>query len=551
MRVGIVSVFVDYHRLGSKNRLSIQPQAGALIAGLLPDDVEAEVINDAWRDPDWSRDYDLLLISCLHSDFDRARQISHYWRRRGAKTVLGGPLASRFPTLCQPYFDAVVIGDAESTVPRIIADFKRGALQPRYAATAYDPSTIPVPRFDLAYAQQVVPISFEATRGCPFTCDFCSLTGLGTRFHARPVASIVRDIRAGQRQLAGRRPRHLLDFVAFTDNNIGGHPRFLRELCAALAPLKIHWTACVTFNVASRPEWVRLMARAGCYGLFVGLESFNPAALADMHKPQNIVAQTRDMIRLCRRHGIHVFAGLMLSPTVDDAAYIKSIPRFLDSSELRVPAFVSLETPFPGTPYFERLAREQNALLPGALLRDFSGYSLVVNPRHLSAHALIEHYRALIDRVYALPARLKKVAAEAPRLVAGGHWDAALLDTIDTLGNRYRSDRGRSYLGGSDRAPPEHVPLADADFESAAVRAAILEPWAVTGEHGAILPQWFSGARVYGRRGAVLEPPRTSAASAYAGTVHPVAAPAGARAATADVATLPGVSQPAAQGVPA
>ena len=83
MKVGIISVYVDYHRRGRKNRLSIQPQAGALIAGLLPAGVEVEVINDAWRDPDWSRNYDLLLISCLHSDFDRARQISHYWRRRG------------------------------------------------------------------------------------------------------------------------------------------------------------------------------------------------------------------------------------------------------------------------------------------------------------------------------------------------------------------------------------------------------------------------------------------------------------------------------------
>lgn len=519
MKVGIISVYVDYHRRGRKNRLSIQPQAGALIAALLPPDVEAEVVNDAWGDPDWSRDYDLLLISCLHSDFDRARQISHYWRQRGAKTVLGGPLASSFPALCAPYFDAVAIGDAESTVPRIVADFKRGALQPRYHASAYDPREIPVPRFDLAYAQQVVPISFEATRGCPFSCDFCALTGLGTRFHTRPVASIVRDIRDGQRQLAGRRPRHLLDFVAFTDNNIGGHPGFLRELCAALRPLKIHWTACVTFNIASHPEWVRLMAQSGCYGLFVGLESFNPAALADMHKPQNIIARTRGMIRLCRSHGIHVFAGLMLSPTADDEAYIDAIPAFLDSSELRVPAFISLETPIPGTPYFARLAREKNALLPDALLRDFSGYTLVVNPRYLSAAALVARYTDLVDRVYALPARLKKIAAEAPRLLAGGHWDAALLDTIDTLGNRYRSDGGRSYLGGSDRAPPECVPLADADFVSAAARAAILEPFAVTDSHGAILPPWVNRGRIYGKRGAVLA--GTDAAPVHGGTARP------------------------------
>lgn len=550
MRVGIISVYVDYHRHGSKNRLSIQPQAGALIAGLLPAGVEVDVINDAWRDPDWRRDYDLLLISCLHSDFDRARQISHYWRRRGAMTVLGGPLASRFPALCEPYFDAVVVGDAESTVPRIIADFMRGSLQSRYAATAYQPCEVPTPRFDLVYDQQMVPISFEATRGCPFICDFCSLTGLGTRFHTRTVASIVRDIRAGQRQLAGRRPRHLLDFVAFTDNNIGGHPGFLRELCAALEPLKIHWTACATFNIASHPEWVRLMARAGCYGLFVGLESFNTAALADMHKPQNIVAKTRGMIRLCRSHGIHVFAGLMLSPTVDDAAYIEAIPDFLDSSGLRVPAFISLQTPFPGTPYFERLARATDALLPHALLRDFSGYTLVVRPRHMTARTLIERYTALIDRVYALPARLKKIAAEAPRMLAQGDWDAALLGTIDTLGNRYCSERGRSYLAGSDHAPPERVPLTDGDFMSLEERTAIVEPWAVTNAQGVILPQWCSGQRVYGRRGAVLEPTDRGAAAAVR-PVLPAAMPPRGHAPAAAGAPIAAVPLAAAEGLPA
>ena len=97
MRVGIVSVFVDYHRRGRKNPHSPQPQIGPLLAGLLPRDIEIAVVNETSQDLDWKRDYDLLFISSLHSDMDRARQISHYWRRRGAKTVIGGSFASSFP----------------------------------------------------------------------------------------------------------------------------------------------------------------------------------------------------------------------------------------------------------------------------------------------------------------------------------------------------------------------------------------------------------------------------------------------------------------------
>ena len=71
------------------------------------------MVTDTGEAPDGSRDYDRLSLSALHSDFDRARQISHASRRRGAKTVLGGPLASTFPQLCAPWFDAVAVGDPE------------------------------------------------------------------------------------------------------------------------------------------------------------------------------------------------------------------------------------------------------------------------------------------------------------------------------------------------------------------------------------------------------------------------------------------------------
>src|SRR6476660_3788873 len=138
MKIGIISAYMDYNRKGRHNRGLLQPQIGPLIAGLSPRSAEIEIINDVWRDPNWNRDYDLLLISSLHSDFDRARQISHYWRRRGAKTVYGGVFATMFPALCQPYFDAVAIGDAEGVVPTLYRDFCRGELQPMYVSSAYD-----------------------------------------------------------------------------------------------------------------------------------------------------------------------------------------------------------------------------------------------------------------------------------------------------------------------------------------------------------------------------------------------------------------------------
>jgi hypothetical protein len=502
LRVGVISVFTDYHRRGRHHRGALQPQVGRLIAALLPEGTEIDVVNDTWTDPDWERDYDLLFLSCLHSDFDRARQISHYWRRRGAKTVLGGSFASMYRELCRPYFDAVAVGDPESLVPRIYADFCRGALEPLYIA---EPSDAPLPpplRLDLAADQQVLPLAIEATRGCPFTCEFCALTGLGTRFHARPAELAVRDIVEGRRMLQDRAAAWQHHVVIFYDNNFGGHPRHMRGLCEALAPLRIRWGACVTFNVVSDPENLRALAKGGCRAVFVGLESFNPAAIAEMGKHQNILAKTRAVVDMCRDHGILMLAGLMLSPVADGVDYIDRIPQHLRDAGLHVPTYICFETPFPGTPHFRRLAASgDGAFIPNALLRDFNGYTLVTRPRHAAPEEFVEAYKRCHRAVYSPRARLAKLLDDVPRFVRGGWLVPVLFDLYELVSEESEPVPGRTFITGTDIAPPETVPFSDADFTGEEERDSILLPWAVADRNGRALAQWLDSRRIYPPKG--------------------------------------------------
>jgi hypothetical protein len=501
VKVGIISVFVDYHRRGRKNRAALQPQIGPLLAGLLPRDAEVEYVNEAWRDPDWRRDYDLLFISSMHSDFDRARQISHYWRRRGAKTVYGGSMASSYPRLCRPYFDAVVVGDPEGAVPQLCEDFRRGALRPLYHAKPYDAQLVPTPRFDLMVGQAHHALCFEASRGCPFECEFCVLTGLGARHHTRPVERVLRDIALGQAALKGRVPDYQRRIVGFCDNNFGGNLSYLRELTAALAALDLQWYGAATFNVISRPELVRQLARSGCRGLFVGLESFNPAAIADMRKHQNAVHKVRAALEDCRNQGILIVAGLMLSPRIDGLEYVARLPRYLAESGLHVPTFLCFEAPIPGTPHFARLARERPAtLLPNALLRDFTGYTLVVQPACASPGDYVAAYRSAVRAVFAPRRRLAKLCDDLPRFLRKGLWLPALLDAGDMLNLDPVPLATRSLLAGSDSPPPESVPFDDDDFVDDGERRAILEPWRVTDEHGFALDAWLGAQTVFDRR---------------------------------------------------
>lgn len=507
MRVGIVSVFVDYHRRGRKNPHSFQPQIGPLLAGLLPRDIEIEIINETSQDLDWKRDYDLLFISALHPDMDRARQISHYWRRRGARTVIGGSFASSFPHLCEPWFDAVVVGDPEGSVPRVHADFCANSLQKRYVSPPYAAELVITPRFDLSGGKQHHTLCLEATRGCPFSCEFCVLTGLGTRHQTRPVHAVVRDIVAGQQMLAGTVPAYRRRIVGFCDNNIGGNLAYLRALCAALEPLRLQWYGAATFNVIANPDLVRTLARSGCRALFVGLESFNPATLADMRKCQNVIHKMRSALDSCRRHGILIVSGLMVSPLSDSPEDIRRIPENLTRCGLHVPTFVSFESPIPGTPHFHRLGRQEHppAFVPNVLLRDLAGYTLAVRPRKCSADEFVAAYREVTREVFSARRRLAKIARDVPAFLARGHWLPALIDIGDMAmmqASAYAFP-GRTYIAGTDVPPPESVPLTSADFESEAQRRALLEPWPVTDEAGALLAQWRS-SRV------VFEPRRTA-----------------------------------------
>ncbi len=160
MKIGIVFACTDNRRVGKKYNGAVQPVTDALIAALLPLTVDIEVINEnSPHDLDWSQDFDLPFISSIHSDFDRARQISHYWHRRRAKTVYGGFMASTYPMLCAPYFDAIANSDAEGCFPELFRDFCDNELMPVYLSREYDSSLVPVPPFDMLADSNLLPLS--------------------------------------------------------------------------------------------------------------------------------------------------------------------------------------------------------------------------------------------------------------------------------------------------------------------------------------------------------------------------------------------------------
>jgi radical SAM superfamily enzyme YgiQ (UPF0313 family) len=391
VRVAVVSVYVHPTRLPLKERSVMQSAVPELIAGLLPRSAQVELIHEKERPVPLDLDCDLIFFSYLHSGYEHAKALSAVFRTRGALTVAGGRHASHFVHDCMKYFDVVVVGEPEGNVGELIADFERGELKPVYSNPSPGPGAIRPYRHDLTDFRTNpyrLP-AIEASRGCPFGCNFCVLTG-HEHYRCRPVHDVIDEI---QYKLAWNRGwlRHFDKTFMFFDNNLGGSIKYLRELCEALIPLKKSWGCSLTFNVLCNKELVRLLARAGCRYIYTGLEALNADSVTSMNKRQNLVRNAAEVIRHTYSQGILLTFGLILGSDGDTNEYCERLPEYLHDLGAHAVSYLGIVCPYPETPLFHHLTGE-GRILPDVISRDLDGYTLCHRPKKMSPSELVEHY---------------------------------------------------------------------------------------------------------------------------------------------------------------
>src|SRR5262249_38681578 len=150
-----------------------------MLAAVTPSDVQLRLVNETAEEVPFREHWDLVGLTGMGSGIVRAWQIADEFRKRGRKVVIGGIAASPAnPEWTRAHADSVVIGEAEETWPEVLRDARAGRLQPVYRSRQPpDIKTLPLPRYDLMRSGKFgwwSPV--QATRGCPFTCTFCSVT---------------------------------------------------------------------------------------------------------------------------------------------------------------------------------------------------------------------------------------------------------------------------------------------------------------------------------------------------------------------------------------
>lgn len=340
--------YLENGKLLKSKKLIIPSLTFPLLAALTPPDIDVSIVNEICEDINFEEKVDLVGITSYTINIHRAYQIADEFRKRNVPVVMGGIHVSMEPEEAKKHADTIIIGEAEETWPQFINDFRNGERKKVYKAEKRPPiANLPIPRFSLINKShyvdyQLIPI--QTARGCPHSCDFCSVTRFsGRRYRPRPISDVINEIKS----LGAK-------YCFFIDDNIFASPSRARELLRALIPLRILWIGQATISAAEDRELIELAQKSGCIELAVGLESLSRKNLESVGKTINIVEHYEKNLKTYRKAGIRVAASMIFGFDDDESGVFKETYHFLMKNRLPYTIWSAL-CPYPETPVYKRL----------------------------------------------------------------------------------------------------------------------------------------------------------------------------------------------------
>lgn len=307
-------------------------------------DIEIELISVS-SDPDAINNVeaDLAAISILTPIATEGYRIAKKLKEKGIKVIFGNMHASAMPDEALMHGDSVVIGEAESVWADVLRDFRSGRLKPIYRGEAIELNNLPTPLYGLLKGKKRHQFRIVNTsRGCPFTCKFCSVRVFyGAKIRFRPIDHVLRDIEAIPERM----------FIC-GDENIWWPGKTQRsiELFNAMKGNKKRWMAFGSLAPVLFPEGPRMLRaarEAGLLAIWAGWESISEEGLKEYSAKAKLGSDREKAIKILKDHGIDVSLFYMLG------GRHSSIDEFYQSLEvaerLGVSMHPSLVVPYPGT----------------------------------------------------------------------------------------------------------------------------------------------------------------------------------------------------------
>jgi radical SAM superfamily enzyme YgiQ (UPF0313 family) len=363
----------------------MEPLSVGALAGMTPPDVEVALYDDRMESIPYDEPTDLVGITVQIFSARRAYEISAEYRKRGVPVIMGGMHATLIPEEVSQHADSIFISDAENLWHEVIEDARRGQIKPLYSGAPCVPQPDTFTRRDLYKGKKYLPISLmQFGRGCKFVCTFCATSAYFNHgHHYREVERVVAEIAAQDRKV-----------IFFVDDNIVSDFDSVKALFRELIPLKIHWVSQASIDMTRDKELMDLMARSGCLGHVVGLESIDQGNLRLMNKSQNMLGgfeAYEPQLEILRDYGLQTWAAFTLGHDCDTTESIERTLEFALKNKFTFAAF-NILLPYPGTPLYKQLEAEKRLLFDGKwwLHPDYRFNHAAFQPANMSADKLTE-----------------------------------------------------------------------------------------------------------------------------------------------------------------
>ena len=396
MRIALVNPLArrmqGYHTIGTDiPNLGLQ-----VLTRLTPPEHKVDIIDEIFGvdpTPDLLQRgrYDLVGITSYTSTATRAYELAATCRQSGIRCIMGGPHASAMPQEAMEQFDSVAVGECDELWADILSDAAAGRLARRYDGRLADLSK-GYGRAD--QSAQAINGKYDVgciqtSRGCPCGCDFCSVTTFnGATIRRRPIPEVVDEWNSTTKKFL---------FVV-DDNLLGVGPKdaeWARELLSEIVRRgkKRLWFSQTTINAGSDQESLRLAYKAGCRGMFIGFETFNPAGLKSYHKGLNgkLLDRYQELVAGFHKAKIAVFGSFVAGGDEDVASTVADTAMQAVAVGIDIIQITNL-TPLPGTKIYDRWLKE-GRIFATKYPADWERYTFtetVFNPAKMTARELDE-----------------------------------------------------------------------------------------------------------------------------------------------------------------
>jgi radical SAM superfamily enzyme YgiQ (UPF0313 family) len=386
-----------------KSRFStFSPLGLAYVAAVTPSHWKVKIIDENFETFEFE-EADLVGITAFTSNINRSYEIAQLYRKRKIKVIMGGIHASMIPDEVMRYTDSVIVGEVEGIWQKAIKDFENNNLSSKYIGPKIDLEHFKIiPRRDLLHSNYLWQ-SVQTSRGCPFNCEFCSVSRyLGKTYRCRKAEDVLEELKGIDSK-----------YIFFTDDNLIGYNTDsiarAKQLFKGMITCDLNkkWWMQTSINSADDEEVVELAAKAGCMFVFIGFETISLDTLKGMKKGVNIktgVNNYRRVVDTFHKYGIGVLGAFIIGNDYETSEYYKELANFIVQSNIDMMQ-LSILTPLPGTNLMRKLL-EEDRLVYRNFPQDWDKYRfsyVVHHPHEIDERTIYIGDNYIKKRLYSFP----------------------------------------------------------------------------------------------------------------------------------------------------